>query len=54
MQRETRKPLRASKAPLKQRADDAVIQVRARETGDPFATFTEWLSETDEKAYASL
>jgi len=36
-------------------ADGIVIDKAPRgETDDPFATFTEWLSEADEKAYAKL
>jgi hypothetical protein len=40
--------------PGKQRSDQAAAQLRAAEASDPFATFTEWWSEADEKAYAEL
>ena len=36
-------------------ADGVVIdKAPANEADDPFATFTEWSSEADEKAYGSL
>jgi len=54
MQRKTRKPPGSSKAPVKQRADDAETQERVLEASGPFVTFTEWASEADEKAYAKL
>lgn len=33
---------------------EIVSDLEAAETDDPFATFTEWMSEADDKAYASL
>jgi antitoxin PrlF len=31
--------------------DDGVLLDKATEGGDPFAAFSEWMSEADEKAY---
>ena len=44
-------------ADTKRRAkDDSVTpaELLANESGNPFATFTEWFGEADEKAYCSL
>ena len=35
-------------------ADDGVLLDKAIEAGDPFAAFSEWISEADEKAFANL
>jgi len=34
--------------------DDGILLDKATETGDPFAAFSEWMSEADEKAYGGL
>jgi len=40
---------------FEERAGEVVIRpVRAPSRDDPFATFSEWSSEADEKAYAGL
>ncbi|MCC6948135.1 MAG: AbrB family transcriptional regulator [Bradyrhizobiaceae bacterium] len=35
-------------------ADDGVLIEKAGEMDDPFAAFSEWTEEADEKAYAGL
>ena len=61
MKRSTRKSTARSKVPAISRAapprskrDIETIDKALAETGDPFAVFSEWSSETDEKAYAGL
>lgn len=40
---------------FEERDGDVVIRaLRRQEGGDPFAVFTEWSSEADERAYADL
>jgi antitoxin PrlF len=40
---------------LRYRVEGSVVIIERMETqDDPFATFTEWASEADEKAYGSL
>ena len=34
--------------------DDGVLLDKATEAGDPFAAFSEWISEADERAFANL
>jgi antitoxin PrlF len=34
--------------------DDGIFLVKAAVAGSPFATFSEWTSEADEKAYGGL
>jgi antitoxin PrlF len=34
--------------------DDGVLLDKATKAGDPFAAFSEWMSEADEKAFADL
>ena len=34
--------------------NDGILLDKAAEAGDPFATSSEWTSETDERAYADL
>jgi hypothetical protein len=54
MQRDTQTPSTTPKRPVKQPTDDATKHGCAPEESGPFATFTEWSNEADEKAYASL
>ncbi len=54
MSRKNQKASVASKALVKGRAKDTERCGEARATENPFATFSEWSSEADEKAYASL
>jgi hypothetical protein len=48
--------LKPSDTPRKRTTDDGVLLDRAaaNEADDPFAAFSEWASEADEKAYGSL
>ena len=34
--------------------DEGILLDKAIEGGDPFAAFSEWISEPDEKAFANL
>ena len=34
--------------------DEGILLDKAIESGDPFAAFSEWISEADEKAFANL
>jgi antitoxin PrlF len=34
--------------------DNGILLDKPTETGDPFATFSEWTSEADERAYRGL
>ncbi len=34
--------------------DDGILLDKATEAGDPFAAFSEWRSEADERAYGGL
>jgi hypothetical protein len=56
MQRQNRKPSALSKLKAKTQPNNAAPSGKApaNEMGNPFATFTEWSSAADEKAYAKL
>ena len=34
--------------------DDGILLDKARDVGDPFAIFSEWISDADEKAFEEL
>ena len=56
MTRRNQKPSVVSQMPDKSQADRAMPpdRVSVGEPDNPFATFTEWSSAADEKAYAAL
>ena len=56
MKRRDHKASAASMVSGKGQASNArpLDQMSGSERGDPFATFTEWSGEADEKAYADL
>jgi hypothetical protein len=54
MQRRIQKPSVARRTPVEEGTNDVVRQRSVPKLDNPFVTFSEWSSEVDEKAYASL